>query len=127
MLLALAAGCATQPSPAPASRPAGVVSDPCADMLHDLAGQLLMFYAQHRRLPETLAELDPKAPNPACPVSKKPYMYKPDGVEVANLAGQVIVWEDVPCRPGVRWVIVMQPPTDGQPLHLNVLPLPIKN
>lgn len=126
LVLAMAAGCATQPQPsAPALRPAaGPQDDSCAERLHDLAGQLLMFYVQHHQLPKDLSELGPDAPKPVCPVSKEPYVYNPQGLAVPNLSALAIVWDAQPCHSGVRWGILMEPPSPGHPLKVDVIRLP---
>ena len=51
---ALAAGCHP---PAPEARPADVRTDACAERLHDLCGQVLLYYATHRKLPPTMKDL----------------------------------------------------------------------
>ena len=123
LILAAAAGCATQPT-APASRPAVPEDDACAERLQDVAGQLLMFYVQHHQLPHDLSQLGPDATTPVCPVCKKPYLYNPQGLEVPHLSARTIVWDAEPCHAGVRWGIVMEPPSQGQSLNLKVVPLP---
>jgi hypothetical protein len=123
LVLVVAAGCATQP-PAPASRPAGPEDDRCSERLQDLAGQLLMFYMQHRQLPQDLSQLGPDAPKPVCPVCGKPYLYNPQGLAVPTLSARAIVWDELPCHSGIRWGIVMEPPKPGQSLRLQVIRLP---
>ncbi len=124
LILATAAGCAPQPSPKPALRPAGLQEDACAERLHDIAGQLLWYYAQHRRLPQDLSQISTDAAKPVCPVCKKPYIYNPAGQAVPNLSARAIVWDAEPCHSGIRWGIVMESSGQGQSLDLKVIPLP---
>jgi hypothetical protein len=124
LVLVMAAGCAPQP-PAPASRPAGLLEDdPCAERLHDLAGQLLMFYVQHHKLPRELSQLGPDAPKPLCPVCGDPYVYNPQGLAVPGSSARAILWDALPCHSGVRWGIVMETPSPGHPLKIDVIRLP---
>ena len=125
MVLALAAGC-TLPMPPPqrpASRPAGPESDPCAERLHEVAGQLLMFYVEHRQLPDALAQLNLPEAQLSCPVCKRPYVYDPQGVLLSNLSVRAVLWDPQPCHSGVRWAVVMDEPKPGKPLSLNVIPI----
>ena len=122
LVLAMAAGCATQP-PKPATQPSGPEEDACAERVHDIAGQLLMFYVRHGQLPKELSQLGPDSPKPVCPVCKKPYRYNPQGLDVPNLSARAIMWDAEPCHSGFRWAIVMEPPVPGQPLKLDVIRL----
>src|SRR4051794_7109029 len=52
-------------------------TDACASQLHDLCGDLLLYFATHHDLPAKLEELGAK--DTVCPVSGKPYIYNPNG------------------------------------------------
>ena len=123
LILAMAAGCTVAP-PKPASRPAGPEEDPCAERLHDLSGQLLMYYVRHNKLPQDLSQLGSESPKPVCPVCNKPYLYNPQGLDVPNMSARAIVWDALPCHSGFRWAIVMDLLKPGQSLNLKVIPLP---
>ncbi len=114
---------------APSTPPAGdLVMDRCADRLHDFCGQLLLFYAVHRQLPQRLDELnkDTTAPAlpPACPVSGKPYVYDPNGLQVADRPGRLILFDAEPCHGGMRWGVLVEEPPAGQLLIVRVVRLP---
>ena len=58
-------------------------SDPCALNLHELAGQLLEYYAVMGKLPPTLDKLPDVGSEKAglaCPKTGKPYVYFPEGL-----------------------------------------------
>ena len=120
---ALMWGC--QAPKAPPATAARVEIDPCSERLHDLCGPLLQYYALHRDLPETLAELFPAdsqpASPPACPAIGKCYVYDPQGVLVPGLPGRLIVHDAEPSHAGRRWGILAEPPQPGQPLILRVV------
>ena len=130
VLLAVAAvfgvqGCQVSPQ---AARPAGLVEDPCAARLHDLAGGLLAYYAAHGRLPEDLRGLRSAAgadalPPCVCPVSGKPYVYCKDGVKASGHAGLVVLYDATPAHEGAAWGIAMETPAGGGPVTAQVVRL----
>jgi len=125
------AGCQFPPVPPPAAQPraATVGIAPCADRLHDLAGELLLYYVKRGDLPGTLSDLKGDAGPPVklvCPVTGKPYLYRRQGVPVAGRAGRLIVWDAESSPNGLRWGILLEPPQPGQPLVLRVAHLPDK-
>lgn len=121
---ALGTGC-RMPAPAPPTPATGADIDPCAERLHDIAGQLLLYYAAHRELPERLDELvktGSDSPLPlVCPLSGKPYAYSPEGLEVSGWPGRLIVYDAEPCHAGMRWGILAEPPRPGKPLVVRVV------
>jgi hypothetical protein len=109
----------------PAHRPS-VKSDPCADRLHDLSGHLLMYHGLNRRLPAKLEDLEGgmgKLPPLVCPVSKKPYVYTPEGMEIAGRDEIMIVHDPEPSHSGMRWAILVAPPESGKALTTRVIML----
>ena len=103
-----AAGCRTT---APEDRRPSVRMDACAERLHDACGQLLLYYSLHQRLPETLdalATLGAPAPLPlVCPVSGKPYVYRPEGLAVPAQPGRLVLYDAEPSHSGMRWGVLL--------------------
>ncbi len=124
-LTALAAGCQTA---GPDVRRPSVEMDPCAERLHDVCGQLLLYYSLNRRLPETLealATLDPQNPLPlVCPVSDRPYLYHPDGLRIAGWMGRLVLYDATPSHSGMRWGVFLDDAGDGRNLIARVVLLP---
>lgn len=132
--LALAVcGCpATPPRPEPPAtgqRPSTLV-DPCAERLHDVCGQLLVYFNRHRKLPASLTELKGARTQPAaplvCPVSQLPYRYQPGGLEIPGQAGKLLLYDAKPCHTGMRWGIFVRPSKAGALLSTRVILLPDK-
>ncbi|MCE5327727.1 MAG: hypothetical protein LLG01_15080 [Planctomycetaceae bacterium] len=127
---AAVAGC-TWPGPSPqAAAPAVVVpqNDPCAEMLHDLCGDLLAYYAAHGQLPPTLAALT-KGPSEiplACPISRRAYIYDRQGIAVQGWPGRLILYDAAAVHDGRRWGIMAEPPQEGKPMFIRVVPVPEK-
>ena len=125
-LLCLAVGCQ-----APTGQPSdpdrlNAMLAPCADRLHDLCGQLLLYYSAHKALPQKLADLGGagSAPPLVCPVSGKPYLYNRDGLEAKGTPGRLgrlIVYDPEPCHSGTGWGIAVEPPQPGKPLVFRVV------
>ena len=119
-LAVLAGGCQFQPATAPPDD-AQAETDPCAERLHDLCGQLLLYYSIHDELPRSLAELPKTGAAPAvCPVSGKPYGYDRQGIQVVGWPGRLIVYDAEPCHDGLRWGILADAPRPGKPLVVRV-------
>ena len=95
--------------------------DPCAEQLHDICGPLLAYYAVHQDLPARLDQLAPPKTALVCPVSKKPYVYNPHGMPLADREGLLIVYDAQASHAGTRWAILAEPPKPGKPLVLRVL------
>ena len=130
-------GCASSPPVKGPARPGAVtvnkgapgtltpeqlaLSDPCAIRLHDISGEMLLFYAINRRLPEKLDELKAMADVDArveftCPVSGQPYQYAPQGLRSPGMTRLLVAYDATPAHDGKRWCILMAEPKPGQPL-----------
>lgn len=113
---ALLAGCQPAATPAPATPP---LAEACPERLHDLAGELLLYYGQHGELPARLE--GPDGAPPRCPVCGEPYVYDRAGVAVTNWPGRMIVYDAKPCHNGARWGILIEAPDLSQPLKARVV------
>ena len=143
----LAAGCASNDKPPPAAattRPTTAAAavddapvggdlsntDPCAARLHDLAGQLLLFYRFRGRLPDALDQLKDldfaglDTPPLICPKTNIPYVYNPSGIYLPETKTYVIVYDNGPYHAGFRWAITVREPGDDGVLVTKVVPLP---
>ena len=110
LCVALAAGCVVyEPvEPGPARRG----FDPCAEQLHELEGRLLRYYSVRKRLPASLAEIRSAGrtgtePLFTCPVSGKPYVYRPEGIPLPGDSQRIILYDAEPCHDGGRWAVVI--------------------
>ena len=119
---ALAAGCQT---PAPQPQPLSILADPCAERVHDICGRLLLYYSVHKRLPPTLEELshgESLSSLPlVCPVSNKPYAYRPAGLSVPGRQGRLVLYDPEPSHAGMRWGILVGTPASGGLITANVI------
>jgi len=127
-LALLSAGCTFVPvKPVPKAAPDPAL-DPCASRLHDLAGSLLLYYAAHNDLPPDLAGVKQASgeacPPLECPVSGKPYVYNPMGIEIPGLPGLVVLHDATACHDGNKWGLVASQMGPGKPLQVQVLLLP---
>lgn len=123
------------------------LDDPCAARLHDISGQLLRYYAAYGLLPARLEDLRPFATpgqplNLTCPVSGKPYIYSPEGLQAppappnppdhpnplgdaaSNRPRWLIVYDAEPSHKGQRWGILLEAPEAGQAPTPYVVSLP---
>ena len=122
-LAALATGCQT-PKPELIRRPS-VSKDACAERLHDVCGQLLLYHSIYKRLPQALEEL--KTPGSAtlpllvCPVSGKPYFYSRDGLQIPGRSGRLVLYDATASHSGMRWGILVDDPGSGRPLTARVI------
>ena len=113
----------------PTGSPSAPISatDPCATRLHDLCGPLLFYYAVNRQLPATLDELQALAtPDPLpprqCPVSRRPYVYVPEGIAWGDRGGFIVLHDAEPSHSGHRWAVVVEEPKRMQdPLITRVV------
>jgi hypothetical protein len=100
-------------------------TDPCATQLHDIAGLFLAYYGLHHELPPTLGALSEietvYSSQFICPVSRKPYIYNPQGIPTEN--GLAIVYDATPAHSGVRWAIAISEARGGA-LVAKVIALP---
>jgi hypothetical protein len=127
-LAALPAGCIFVPvTPAPKTAPDSAL-DPCASRLHDIAGTLLLYYMAHERLPSDLSAIKQAGgeacPPLQCPVSGKPYLYDPMGVEVPGLPGWLVLYDATACHDGKIWALVASQMGPGKPFQVQVLMFP---
>jgi hypothetical protein len=132
--------CAPRSAPGPAEHRSPVAdetavepitsTDPCAMRLHELTGALLLYYSMNFTLPADLAELGDLADNIAqvqelvCPVSRRPYIYNPNGIFMAERKEYVIVYDAAPSHAGMRWAITIEEPVGGKSLVARVVTLP---
>lgn len=128
LFIAAAFGCQVDQGSLRSARRPSVKPDPCAEQLHDLCGQLLLYHSRHGRLPASLGELAPgegdEAARPACPVSRLAYMYNPEGVSVPNQPGRLVVYDATACHSGMRWSISVDEAGGGRTLTARVMLLP---
>jgi len=140
VLMLAVVGCASAMPRAKSSPPAAAATatgdsqpisntDACAMHLHDICGELLLHYAKHQRLPQSLEELGspagPIAPvDLVCPVSKKPYLYTPNGILMPERGARIILADPAPSHSRMRWAIRVEEPAPNQPLLMRVVALP---
>ncbi|MFT3787649.1 MAG: hypothetical protein QM770_16025 [Tepidisphaeraceae bacterium] len=102
-------------------------TDPCAMRLHDVCGALLLYYFTHNELPEKLSDLNAipgEAPvELTCPVTKTPYIYTPNGIQIPERKSFIIIYDPSPAHAGMRWAVSIEQPVPGQPLVTKVVPL----
>lgn len=129
--LLLVGGCQTV-----ANRPAGLAAsseqpivDPCAMRLHDIGGAILMYYALNRRMPMELKEASllsqsGDALKLTCPVSGRPYVYNPTGLQIPGTNKRVIVYDAAPVHDGHRNCLIMPMPRRNQGMSTDVKSVP---
>jgi len=129
-LLALAAagaaGCTWVPEKKPAP-PLDLSLDPCPSRLHDIAGSLLLYYVAHENLPpDTVAiqQAGQVCPPLECPLTHRPYVYNPYGVEISGVIGLVVMYDDAPVHDGRRWGLIVSQISPAAPLKVDVIRLP---
>jgi hypothetical protein len=125
-LAMLAAGCQTAPQTHP--RRQGGAGDPCAERLHLICGQLLLYCLQRDELPAALADLKGTGPGELppllCPTSGKPYVYNREGLSVPGKAGRLVVYDADACHSGMRWGILADVAWGEKGLNARVISLP---
>ncbi len=128
VLAVLLAGCTFVPVKPEPKTTLDATLDPCAARLHDIAGSLLLYYAAHKSLPPDLSAVKQAGgkacPPLECPISGKPYIYNPMGVEIPGLPGRVVLHDATACHEGNKWGLVASQMGPGKPLEVQVLPLP---
>ena len=76
-------------------------------------------------MPADLAELQALAVGPkveyTCPASGKPYLYRPDGVEIPGHPGRAVVFDPAPSHSGLRWAIVLSAGAGNLPVAKVIL------
>ena len=129
-VVALLVGCAAKPRATPRPVAAMANTDPCAMRLHDLSGDLLLYYARQGELPATLGEFAGQSASPgaesaaACPVSELPYVYNPRGIFMPEQGVRVVLYDSAPVHAGMRWAVTIDEPRPGEPLVTKVIGLP---
>ena len=129
-----------RPPAAPPSKPAAApvgpdavdtltADQPCGNRLHSLAGDMLMYYALHRRLPPTLEDLRAIADDGAaleftCPTSRQPYVYEPGGLTYPGKEERLVLYDAEPTHDGTRWGVVAAPPKGERPAAAWAVRLP---
>ena len=121
----LAAGCVAVPASPPGRR---VPRDACQDRLHEACGLLLQYYAVKSELPRSLDDLakmpggDPSF-SFTCPVSGKPYAFNSDGLFSPGKPGRILIYDADPVHSGLRWAVLVAPPSGKEPLVARVIAL----
>jgi hypothetical protein len=131
---ALVYGCTASPPPRAKSNPnkpnsaAITNTDACATRLQDISGDLLLYYATYRHLPNEMGELENvpglEMPELVCPVSHRPYIYDRVGVFLPRQQTRVILYDPTPAHSGFRWAISASEPQAGKPLIMKVIAVP---
>ena len=128
VIAAVASGCQpSQKSVPAAARPSVQPDDPCAQRLHDICGQMLLYHSIHKKLPETLEELEAldSASTPlVCPISGEPYIYDPNGMQIQGHPGWLVLYDAIASHSGMRWGILVDDADRGEPLQARVILLP---
>src|SRR5947207_15115094 len=97
--------------------------------MHHICGLLLLYSMNLSYLPQTLYDLK-SLPGFAdvkdfvCPLSKKPYIYNPDGIPSPNNDGVLILYDSTPAHSGMRWAISIVPPQGNGSLVTKVIAVP---
>lgn len=85
-----------------------------------------MLYVQARRqLPPTLETLRPLAGNKdlplACPLSRRPYVYHPNGLSAEGDPRVLIAYDATPMHEGKRNAIMLMPATQNRAAFFDVI------
>ena len=122
------AGCRMSETSDPLVRRPSVKMDPCAERLHDVCGQLLLYHSAYKRLPRTMEELKTmdsgQTPELTCPISGEPYIYNLEGLLISGHSGHLVLYDAKACNSGMRWGILVDIPTGNKPLTARVVLLP---
>jgi hypothetical protein len=107
------------------------LNEACAERLHELGGQLVLYHARHGELPAKLEALasdvthgvgaTPDGTPLTCPLCGKPYVYDPRGVRLANWSGWMILYDPQPCHGGMRLALLAEALEPAKPLVVRVL------
>jgi hypothetical protein len=106
-------------------------TDECAEQLHEICGALLQYYRANLDLPPRLDALrevpgfDQLKLN--CPVTNRPYVYNPIGIQNAQNKQRIIVYDPAPVHSGMRWAIVIDEPKPDRALVTKVIALAESN
>jgi len=113
-----------KPKPAIKLTPAQQASlDACVDRMQDIAGALMMYYHDHRSLPERLEDLQTLPIIGAdlqfsCPATGKHFIYVPNGLKSLGRPKRVLAYDPDPSDltpDGIRWCVLAPPFNPGQP------------
>ena len=108
-------------------RPSVQIDDPCAERLHDVCGELLLYHSIHGRLPKSLEELqalDVTATPLVCPISGEAYIYNPKGQQITGQPGRLVLYDAIASHSGMRWGIMVDDAGSGRLLQARVILLP---
>ena len=124
IFLVAALGCHGTPGDVGRSLP--LAADPCAERLHDICGQFLLYYSSRGELPEKLEDLSSapgsdEPPSFTCPISQKPYVYDRGGLPISEPPGRVVLYDFAPVHSGLRWAIVIVQSGGGRPLMTRIV------
>jgi hypothetical protein len=108
--------------------PSPEIDDPCAERMHDISGQFLLYFNAKRELPQTLEDLAKSAPGLLppliCPKCGKPYVYNPEGLAMPDGQRRVILYDPEPTHYGYRRGVVIDPIRPAKPLIADVRLIP---
>jgi len=94
----------------PEPKPIDPALDLCPMRLQDIGGAILLYHLSHGKMPADLAAIrqagGKTCPPIECPVSHEPYIYHPEGIDVAGLPGRVVLYDSTPCHNGRIWALV---------------------
>ncbi len=110
----------------PQSHGLEVVTDPCANRLDTIAGDLLLYVAINHRLPAKLEDMQAAQPSDAkieitCPITREPYVYSTRGLQIPGMPGRLIVYDASAAHAETRWGILMQPSAAGGAPQLDIV------
>jgi len=126
-IVALATGCQTSERAVSPLRKPSVKIDPCAERLHDVCGQLLLYHSIHKRLPNDLVQLknlNSTTPPLVCPTSGEFYIYNPRGLRIPGQLGRLLLYDARASHSGMRWGILVGDADSRKPLQTRVILLP---
>lgn len=126
---------------APTTSAAPIVAATCQGALDEICTALLIHYKVYNRMPDQLEDLRKfkefgNIGDLRCPVSKRPYVYYPQGLRVADeellrerkepvrIATYVIVADPTPAHGGVRYAIFIQRPEGAEDIQARIGILP---
>jgi hypothetical protein len=122
-------GCRSQTS-SRAPTALSAATDPCAERMHEIGGELLLFYATYHRLPDRLDELrsmpgsDPSL-ELSCPISHEAYVYLPTRLSwLKTQQGPVVLYDSRPVHEGMRWALIWQDTGSDDPQIMRVVAVP---
>ncbi|MHC4712029.1 MAG: hypothetical protein ACYTAN_01995 [Planctomycetota bacterium] len=117
------AGCRTTAHVAREPAPA---LDRCAQRLHTISERLLLHFAAHGELPESLERSDSVGGTGqeltyVCPVSGESYFYDAGALSAPGLEGKFAVYDATPAHNGGRWAITLSRSAPKGPIIANVV------